>query len=946
MKKVLLTAFSSLILAAAVSPVLAQKTSTGQGLDALDEQRLMNELVDEGLQTLLKREFDVNHTPQDQRNGVLARIAMQKLSDPAVKMTSQEREDLLNEVVQGIAQALPTMKDPTALMQTAKVLVTAGVEPDINTLEYWGPDPKKQAHAKPLVDTVIQVYTKAQAEAQRVADDLANHMTPNDDAAAKRWEAADNLHTLAGFSLNMLKYDQCLTLDKADPNREKIADDAITYLKQYDTNDSGVQAAVRNRIAKLNMAKGDYDQAEKTFATVITDDPKAPIKPEPTKAQQYEARYFSIVCQILDGKFDDAQKTAETLKDWQAANLDAVQQKGASAAFAMLQYRILSGQADKATDPAKQQLNDKAIAVLMQLVKDEPQYKATVFEQVMTRLPANPDLTKLDPLLLLALQQQGLDEFFKPENAAIDQKVMDRAIAAAREIVKRKGQPGMDVATVAKSAYTIPYLLEREKKPKEAAAAFLDYAQQFPTPLKESNDALDHATVLIAELRKADLQDQDTRKLYDRFLPLAIKPPFDRKQFAFEYALLLQREQHYKEAVEYFKQVAPDDKRILSARFYEMVALKQRLNDDSDKMEPAERQDVMSQVQQLADQVNTEAAADEAKATTNDEKKRYASMLVRTALLAADLAAREQKNPQRALDLLNGFENRIKGMDNEQQLLVEALTLRVSAYMDIGRTNDATASLVKLISLGKDKTTGPAMVFDLLQKLSAEMDHARAINDTKQVAQIAQNRAVLTGFLVTWSENNPDPEIKKLAPKYRAADAKTKFNAAELTTDPAARKTALEAALKQYQALDDPRNPDPRIKLGLGQVQFALGNYKAAQDALSPLVLNKQVGGPTTTVDNNGQPEVVDNPVYWETNYDLLRSIVEVAKQNPKDADAQKSLAQAKTYLKQLFVERPKTIGGKKFHAEFEKLRAEIVPDFHPENLTEPTTEPAPVAEQ
>jgi hypothetical protein len=323
-------------------------------------------------------------------------------------------------------------------------------------------------------------------------------------------------------------------------------------------------------------------------------------------------------------------------------------------------------------------------------------------------------------------------------------------------------------------------------------------------------------------------------------------------------------------------------------------------------------------------------------------------MLVRTALLAADLAAREQKNPQRALELLNGFESRIKGMDNEQGLFVEALTLRVSAYMDTGKTNDATASLVQLINLGKDKNTGPAMVFDLLQKLSTEMDHARAINDTKQVAQIAQNRAILTGFLVTWSENNSDPAIKKLAPQYRAADAKTKFNAAELTTDPAAKKAALEAALKQYLALDDAKNPDPRIKLGLGEVQFDLGNYKAAQDALSPLVLNKQVGGPTTTVNNNGEPEIVDNPVYWETNYKLLRSIVEVAKQSPKDADAQTSLEQAKTYLKRLFVERPKTIGGKKFHDDFEKLRAQIVPDFHPENLTEPATETAgqPVADQ
>lgn len=178
-----------------------------------------------------------------------------------------------------------------------------------------------------------------------------------------------------------------------------------------------------------------------------------------------------------------------------------------------------------------------------------------------------------------------------------------------------------------------------------------------------------------------------------------------------------------------------------------MVALKQRLNDDNDKMSADERNQVMGQVQSLADAVNKAASAAEASATDNADKKRYTSMLVRTALLAADLASHEQKDPRRTLDLLAGFEDKVKGMPNEQDLLFEALSLRVNSYMAMGKTNDATSTLVLLLQT-KQGNEGPALVFDLLKKLDADMDHARETGDIAQVKQLAQNRAVP---VVSWS---------------------------------------------------------------------------------------------------------------------------------------------------------------------------------------------------
>jgi hypothetical protein len=199
---------------------------------------------------------------------------------------------------------------------------------------------------------------------------------------------------------------------------------------------------------------------------------------------------------------------------------------------------------------------------------------------------------------------------------------------------------------------------------------------------------------------------------------------------------------------------------------------------------------------------------------------------------------------------------------------------------------------------------------------------------------------VLSGFLVTWAQNNPDPKIKALTDRYKVFDASTNRVAAELSDDPAARKAALEAALKQYQDLYNANNPDPIVQLGLGMVQFDLGNFQAAKEMLGPLVVNKKIGTATVTIQENGQPKTVENPQYWEAILKLLQSVDAVAKQKPTDAAATADLAAAKIFLKQLWVQWPKTIGGKKYHEDFEKLRTELIPDFNFEHLLDTTSQP------
>jgi len=173
--------------------------------------------------------------------------------------------------------------------------------------------------------------------------------------------------------------------------------------------------------------------------------------------------------------------------------------------------------------------------------------------------------------------------------------------------------------------------------------------------------------------------------------------------------------------------------------------------------------------------------------------------------------------------------------------------------------------------------------------------------------------------------------VQAALPSYQLYDADANREAAELNDNPAAKKANLQAALKDYQGLynqfkDDnsPTSPADAALQGVGLTQYDLGNFKAAIDALSVLVANKKVGEPMMPIGPPGAQKMVPNPQFWETNYKLIRSIIEVYKQNPGDPQAAKNLELARQYVEAFFITAGKNTGGETYHDDFEKLRTEI----------------------
>jgi hypothetical protein len=912
------------------------------GLASLDDQRLMAELASRGLDSLLDYAFTVNNIPTEQQAGIRTLLALRELTDPNVKLTARDRQDKVKQVVSGIERALPSLNDPKLLMQQASVLITSGVERDVNTLEYWGENPKTQAQLRPIVESVIKILNRAAEQAQAAADQIADTIKAPNDPGVNKYMEMEGMVVSANYTKAMVDYYLALSIDRADPRRKEVADKAIEFLKQYDNAESEVQPIVRNRIAKLNMAKGDFEAAKNGFDSVAAG---TDITPAPNAAQQYEARYFSAVCEVLTKNLSAAETELNELFEWQKTNLpaDKAAQDGASAAAAMLRYRIHSAAAAGAKDDATRKTEtEAAVNVLLALVKDRPELQGIIFEQLMSKLPENADMKALDPLLLQAIVRKGEDERMKSGGDAVDTEVIERAIAAARELVNRRGQPGIDPQIADNAAYLIPFLYEKLNRPADAALAYLDYAEGFKGNAQRANIALDNAAGLIGKLRSEAAEDEKTVHAYERFLPLAINEPFNRKEFAFEYARRLQKLGKPSESIVYFRMIAPDDARVLPARYFEMVALKQQLDNPAAPVDDTARAAILVDIQKHADWVNTAAEGAIANAKTDEEKTQYRLMIVRTRLLAADLARREQKDAQRTLDLLAGFEQAVSGLPGEDDLLSEALFSRVQSYMALGKNSEATDALVKLLET-KEGGQGADIVFNLLHKLNADFDAAVVANDAARTRELAENRAVLSGFLVDWARNNSDPNIRKFTYRYAVFDAATKYLAAGLQVDPDERRARLEESLQRYIALQSPENvalyketlagkvgidpnyPDPSVTLGIGVVQFDLGNYKDAQEKIGRLLVDRKLGTPTMIVEENGEEKVVDNDQYWEAMYKLLKSNAELSATDPAAAEA---LEQTKTHLKRLYIQWGDRVGGVKWKDEFAQLRQELVPEF------------------
>ena len=968
----------------AATAVPAAEPKFGLPVLLADEDRVLMEIAGREMGTLRDYLFDKRKLSPEERAQFNAVAAFKRLEDP--KLTPKQRGQIIKDVSGGVDNVLKIVKDPKRLLALNKQLVDFGTKRALNVMEYWPTNPKTQAQVRPVAEAVDKVYLAAIEIADKQAKDLENKMTAANQAIiGPQWEALETLVGLAKFSRAFNLYTVALSMDKSDAKRGEVAKKGIEILTEYEDPSYEIQDQCRVGLGKLWMVAGPetIGQAKNKFDEVIK-------SPKATWGQKFEAVYFSAVTDLFDNKPAEARKGKAAIEAWIKGNPPAGDaktaeetKKGVEAAIDMLEYRILSFEAEKSAGAAKDKANTDAIAVLDKLAKARPDLAGIINEQMMAKLPENPDVKSLNNLLLHALAARGNDELTKPEGQQVDKHAVELAAASARELIARSGKEGVTPDDVENSMLLLAYFQIKLNKPTEAANTFLDFVKQYPKS-QHLSAAFENAMSLAAKLRREPdtATARSTEEIYTRFLDVATGDSFRRKEFNLEYAQymlrrnLLTMDGYYDNArrdamiAQAQKAIAlcaavNDEKRAIYAKFNEMMAHDQIIDLDTKSKEIPSR---IARMQVLAGEINTLVAKEMAGASA-EQAKTLRTHKVQSSLLVANLAKHVEGDGRKAameqaLGLLANFEKDVEGMPNADALLGEVRFLRVTFLMSLGRASEALADLQKFIETSGDR--GIEVIVSMLETLGKEFQQALRNKDMAEAAALAANRAQVSGFLVDRVAQSKNEELRKLLPQYKEFKVSADLAAAELLekTDPK-RAKLLESALAFYEPIANTELPEaitfkaapgtPEAKkeaelrkarelivsarLNVGFIQYELGNHLKARPVLADLLSSKMLGTPREIKGDGGDQTVKWNDSYWGATLKLMWCDVKLVEQKAPEYD-EKTLEETRTYLKRLYIQWGEP-GGPKWAPEFDKLKDALLPGWVLPPLEDaPTTRP------
>ena len=915
-------------------------------LDALDESQLMSELANRGLNNLLDYYFHKNHVPDDKRKEIVVLIALKHLDSPDFsRKSAADRKKEIDDIVAGINNLLPTITDPSRLLRYASALITNGTLRLVNILDYWGDNPKTQAALNPIAETVDKILERAVTESKAKSEALLGTITAANDPRIKLWEEADQIYKLAEYNRARSSYGLAMSYDKAAvAKREAVCARAIAKLTEFDEEGSNVRVPVELEIAKLNMARGGegYAKAREYFKKVIDAKPDDAAKnPRQYVGEQYQARYFTLVADVLNHKAGAAAGALPALKSWQLANLpsDKATQQGLEAAMSMLEYRITSGMADAKTDPKERdKLNNEAVSILMDLVNKRPDLRSIIFEQVMSKLPENEDLTTVNSLLLEAMVTRGIEAIQRKTPEKDDAKNIQIAADAARQIlVKKKTDSSITSEQADSSAFRIGVFEEHigstpQLKPAEqfqnkldAANAYVTYVEEYGANKEWSNDAMDNALSLLVNLRRSDANNAEINKLYDRALDIAL---FKKglTQVALAYAQRQREKEDFAAAKRGYSLVKSDVPIVnVLVKYFQMLCDQQLLT----KAPEGEKAALSAHVQKLADELNP--LIDKTLAAGDPKiKDQLLQTRARMVLLAADVA-RSNKNSARVVEMLNGYENLLTQFKPEVRnvLLGNALFLRVNALMALGRNSEALGQIDSLVA-NQTPEQSLVTITELLRKLNENFlaERGKTKPDPATLQQLSGQQAELAQLLVRQVQKNANlPEENRR--EYLTFNANAQRQAAELEQDPAKKSVYLTQAMTTYEELlkgipeNDPTGKRIVYQRLIALTQFTLGdpvNLRKAHDTLDDLIGKGFLGGPMVRVKDTD--EAKPNDIYWEAVLRLLQAKVKL-----NDPALR---AEAERILKNLVIQHGDKTGGANYAKFFKELRTEILGNWEP----------------
>jgi hypothetical protein len=893
------------------------------------EDKLMGAMAAREMDGLLEYYFKKHNVPADKQAGVKSVAAWRELANP--KISVARRKQLLQDGVRGIKTFLESTRDTETLMTRAAQLIEYGMKNEINQIEYFGETPVRQSELNGPAEAVVQILDKTIAECEAQESQVFAGQTRQTPALLQKWQALEDRAQAAKWTKAFSSYGLALSLDPANPRRKEVADAALVYLKDFEDPQFQREVPVKLQEGKLLMVKGDTAGAVARFA-------EAQKVQGIDKQAQYESLFYTTLAQLLGKQADAAVKSFGALEQWIGQNLQGDEQKFVAAGVGLLDYRINELRSEVANSPEeKQKFAQAAEASLSRLMKENPRLEPLIKKMLLEKLPPDADLTRLDTVLLRALMARGVDEVMRAKEGVADDKgkpVIERAIVAAGLVQKRAGQPNVTDEVIDEAAFLEPIFYAKLGKNLETIEESLDYIKNHNKSKERAANALANALAAVEILRKSPQSTgEKVSDLINRTWQTAVNSGM--KQYAFVYGKRLFDQGKYKEAAEVLKQVPGDSPAITHARFYELSALQQRL--DEKDVDPATHKMLVDEIQKLAKDVNTRIDADLAKAR-EEQKPRLRFYKASATLLAADLLQKESKDNQGVLKMLEGFEDFARNLPQEDRLEGTALHLRVNAYMALGRTQDAVNEVKKLVAAqGGEGQAG--ILFTMIGQMDDAFAKAKARGDKDAMRQ---NSAAQVALITPLIEQTKDEKIRN---KYKKWKAQLVLRAARNEEDQKKRSQYLTEAQTTFTQLmklskeGDPEYDNLRYQLAL--VSYELKDYKKVQQEMGQLIADGKLGQPDRRETNpaDGTDTFKENPVYWEGLLRFMQANWELSK---TDASPQmtEAINNAKETLKTLYINRGKNVGGERLRDEYAQLKAEMLPGWDETKVTA-TTQPA-----
>lgn len=916
-------------------------------LQTLDDNRLLDELADRGMGTLIDHYFATHSVSDQLKEEINILLAVRNLNSPAFAQKSEaDRRLQISAILIRIDRTLPQTQDPERLERYADSLLLNACKQPQDLLELWGENPRTQAQLNPVAEAVDRVLARADALAKSKADALASQIKSPDDPKVAEWNKAAEFEGRIRWTRANAAYGLALSYDRASPQRAKVAADAIEQLKQFDEQGNTVQLDAELSMGKLSMAEATaegFKGAREYFAKVIKAAQGAADKKQHA-LQDYQARYFSLVTDLLDKKPEEARKGLSDLKAWEDANLpnDPGIHAGLESARSTLEYRIDLALAAVAPDAAaKARFDAMATDVLTDLLAKRPDLRAIIGEQTLARLPDNPDFKQLNPLMLDALLARGVEIVRHTGSMESgDSRYVQMAADAAREIVRRKGQPGISNSQVDNAAYSVGVFedrigsdkasdlspAERLVNEEDAVEAYLNYVEHFGNDHVRTDAALDRAIFLAEDLHRGNSADARGTGLYDRMLDLGFHK-LGRSELASANATRQREKGDFAAAASAYAAVKSDNPaEIAKARYWQMYCDQQLLRNSP----PAQAKAVSSEIEKIADDL-TQLVTEAMQQATDAKSKAILQLLeARSKLIAAEVA-RSRKNSTLVLKRLDHFESNVSQLSPAEanELLGRAMFLRVNALIALNRGEEAIQAVRDLIA--HDPTRAPSTISQVLKDLNENytLERGKEHPDLLALNVLAGQRAQLSALLLEQVQKDPS-----LSPKtrqdYLTFNAHSQVEAAKLETDPTKRQRYLTEALNTYEQLlkglneSDPDYANLRRLIALAE--FEIGdeaNLQKAHDILADLFESQKFGTPLTRVGD----ETRSNDLFWEGLLRLLqcKSRLATAKNEPALRE------EAVHILKNYIIQFGDQTGGEMYAKDYRSLRKELLGHWKPE---------------